>query len=271
MAGGRVPATGEIVSNPGTLWSEEERARRRGYQDQVANSGSLKLSLDYNVPRLGGNRIATAADTDIAFLFPSGGRPAMGLNDDDYSRAAVSLGIEIAAIKAVAEVETSGKAFDDSGRPRILFERHYFHRLTSGKFSGAHPDISNVVSGGYGLFAAQYGKLERAFKLDPDAALRSASWGRFQIMGDNFRAAGFASVREFVLAMARSESEHLNAFTTFVGNDKAMLAALRKKDWATFAAAYNGPGYKKNNYDQKMADAYNRYNAAPASVGIGKP
>jgi rubrerythrin len=90
-------------------------------------------------------------------------------------------------------------------------------------------------------------------------------------MGDNFRAAGFTSVNEFVRAMARAESEHLTAFTKFVGHDKTMLAALRKKDWATFAAAYNGPGYKKNNYDKKMADAYNRYNSAQPSATGSKP
>ncbi|MDD4881534.1 MAG: N-acetylmuramidase domain-containing protein [Gallionellaceae bacterium] len=70
-----------------------------------------------------------------------------------------------------------------------MYERHYFHRLTNGKYSKKHPDISNSLSGGYGKFSAQYGKLERAFNLDPEAALKSASWGRFQIMGNNHQAA----------------------------------------------------------------------------------
>jgi hypothetical protein len=211
------------------------------------------------------------ADSDVGFLFSQCRSPVTGLSDADYSSAATSLGVEIAAIKAVAEVETSGKAFDESGRPRILFERHYFHRLTSGKYSAKHPDISNATAGGYGKFSAQYGKLKQAFKLDPDAALSSASWGRFQIMGDNFRAAGFTSVKAFVIAMTTAESEHLKAFTSFVASNKAMLAALRKKDWAAFAAAYNGPGYKKNNYDTKMEAAYNGYKPKQAPAAARKP
>lgn len=215
--------------------------------------------------------LAHQSEPDLLFLFTQCRNPSTGLNDADYQEAATSLGVEIAVIKAIAEVETNGKPFEESGRPRILFERHYFHRLTNGKYSEKYPDISNVMAGGYGKFSAQYDKLERAFKLDPDAALRSASWGRFQIMGDNFRAAGFESVRDFVLAMTISESEHLKAFTHLVSSNAIMLDALRKKDWAAFAAAYNGPGYKINNYDNKMAESYNHFRAAKAFTVVGKP
>lgn len=92
--------------------------------------------------------------------------------------------------------------------------------------------FSNAKQGGYGKFSAQYAKLEEAYRLAPEAALRSASWGRFQIMGANFKAAGFTSVEAFVLAMSRAESEHLKAFTHFVMSNKAMLSALREHDWA---------------------------------------
>jgi hypothetical protein len=203
-------------------------------------------------------------ESDVGFLFRLCVAPAAGLCEADYSAAATSLDVEIAAIRAVAEVESSGSAFDDCGRPRILFERHYFHRLTAGKYDTHHPDISNSTSGGYSKFSAQYGKLERAYALDPDAALRSASWGRFQIMGDNYKAAGFASVGEFVRAMTKSESEHLKAFVNFVGSHKTMLSALRNKDWPGFAAAYNGPRYKENNYDAKLGDAYGRFKLGEA-------
>jgi hypothetical protein len=126
--------------------------------------------------------------------------------------------------------------------------------------------ISQHKGGGYGKFSAQYNKLEEAWRLDPDAALRSASWGRFQIMGDNFKAAGFTSASAMVLAHTRAEYEHLMAFVHFVSNTKGMQAALRKKDWATFASAYNGKGYKENTYDTKMAQAYARVMAeAPHS------
>jgi len=200
---------------------------------------------------------------DLSFLFMQCLNPSKGLTEQDYKTAAAKIDVEVATIKAVAEVESSGSAFDDDGRPKILFERHYFHRLTGGKYDGKHADISNKKSGGYGKFSAQYGKLERAYHLNADAALRSASWGKFQIMGDNYKAAGFSTVQAFVMALTKAESEHLHAFTSFVGHNKSMLKALKNKDWAEFAAKYNGPKYKQNKYDSKLKDAYERHKPKP--------
>ena len=198
-------------------------------------------------------------------LFRACRNPQVGLTDEDYAAAASVLGVDPATIKAVAEVETSGSAFDTMGRPRILFERHYFHRLTLGRHDAHHAAISSRAAGGYGKFSAQYAKLEEAYGLDPDAALGSASWGRFQIMGSNYRAAGFSSVREFVRALTRSEGAHLSAFVQFVGHDKGMSHALQRQDWADFARAYNGKGFKKNLYDSKLKAAYDRFAAEEAA------
>jgi len=152
---------------------------------------------------------ATPVAPRLEFLFQNRLNPARGLSEEDYAIAARTLDVDVASIKAVAEVETAGEAFGQNGRPKILFERHYFHRFTNGNFDNVHPAISNHRAGGYGRFSVQYTKLETAYQLNPNAALRSASWGRFQIMGDNFRAAGYDSVVEFVLAMTRSEAAHL--------------------------------------------------------------
>jgi hypothetical protein len=205
------------------------------------------------------------SDPDLSYLFTRTLDPQRGLADDDFAAAADSLGIEVAMIKAVAQVESPRGPFDPKGRPEILFERHYFHRLTSGAFDQSDPDISNSSSGGYGKFSAQYGKLQRAYALAPDAALRSASWGRFQIMGDNHQAAGFPSAAAFVQAVATSEAEHLKAFVNFVKSNSKMASALRNKDWAGFAARYNGPGYAANQYDKKLKAAYDGFSAAAAA------
>ncbi|MDQ6640790.1 MAG: N-acetylmuramidase family protein [Pseudomonadota bacterium] len=206
--------------------------------------------------------------SDVGFLFRSCLNPARGI--DAYAAAATALGVDVATIQAVADVETSGEAFDGFGRPRILFERHYFHRLTAGRFDLAHARVSAKAAGGYGKFSAQYGKLEEAYTLDADAALRSASWGRFQIMGDNFIAADYSSAQAFVQAMARSEEAQLQAFVSFVPSRRSMADALRRRDWAGFAKAYNGPGYAKNHYHTKLAAAYARL-AAPSAPAPTKP
>ena len=203
----------------------------------------------------------TAVEPDVSFLFRMCLNPKQGLDKQSYDDAAKLLEAESAAIQAVSEVETSGKAFDDEGRPRILYERHYFHRLTHGRYDHLHPDISNATRGGYGKFSAQYGKLEKAYALDPAAALKSASWGRFQIMGSNFHTAGYSSVQGFVLALTQSEANHLQAFANFVKANKTLHEALKKKDWAAFAKGYNGSSYKDNNYDTKLEQAYKKLSA----------
>ncbi|MFB9080551.1 N-acetylmuramidase domain-containing protein [Flavobacterium procerum] len=38
-----------------------------------------------------------------------------------------------------------------------------------------------------------------------------------------------------------------------------MIALLRNKNWASFALKYNGPAYKTNKYDEKLARAYAKY------------
>lgn len=188
------------------------------------------------------------------------------LSDDDYAAAAQALGCQVAAIKAVAEVESKESPFDAKNRPTILYERHIFARATvpPGKFNASHPDLSAKAGygpGGYGTKDAQYGKLARAYALDPEAALKAPSWGKFQILGINHKDCGYASVTEFVGAMTVSEREHLRAFARFVAASSTRLKALRNLDWAEFARLYNGPEYAKFKYDQKMAAAYRKFAA----------
>jgi hypothetical protein len=45
------------------------------------------------------------------------------------------------------------------------------------------PDISNPKPGGYKGGAGEYSRLEAAMTLDKEAALKSASWGLAQVMG----------------------------------------------------------------------------------------
>lgn len=42
--------------------------------------------------------------------------------------------------------------------------------------------------------------------------------------------------------------------------------ALRARDWPAFARGYNGPGYRRNAYDTKLAKAYARYAVAYAAA-----
>lgn len=189
------------------------------------------------------------------------------LSERGYFIAASDLGVDVATIKAVAEVESAGDGFTADGRVKILFERHKFHSLTHGQFD-SDPDISNRTAGGYGAAGAhQYARFSKAFALDADAAMKSASWGKFQIMGFNHKAAGFDTVGAFVDAMKVSEDEQLKAFVNVI-KSFGLAGELRNHDWAGFARQYNGMGYKKNRYDTKMAAAYRKFSSAKVETHL---
>lgn len=188
--------------------------------------------------------------------------PATPMTDAAVENAAQKIGCAVAAVRAVLDVESQGGFLPDT-RPKILFERAYFCRLTGGKYNQSNPGISATTWGGYQGGAAEYVRLEEAISLDRDAALRSASWGAFQIMGNNFTACGFPSVDDFVNAMVAGEPQQLDAFVAFV--KKAGLDdELSRLDWAGFARGYNGPAYQANKYDLKLAAAYNFHMAGGA-------
>lgn len=182
------------------------------------------------------------------------------LNDDDFKKAAIELQCLPTAIKAVAEVEAAGKGFLDSGEPKILFERHIFSKLTKRKFDRTYPSVSSRNPGGYKGGQAEHGRLNLAAELDREAALKSASWGKFQILGQNFQQCGFGTLQEFINAVYQSEQQQLQAFVQFIKNDKRLVKAIRSLDWQLFASVYNGPAYTKNKYDEKMEAAFNRLN-----------
>lgn len=196
--------------------------------------------------------------------------PVIGLGTADFQAAADRLGCTVAQIRAVDELESAGSGFlpGEPLLPKILFEAHIFDRETSGRFRAAHPTLSSA-SWNRSLYAGGRGewpRLERAMQLDRAAALRSASVGRYQIMGFNHAAAGFATVDAFWDAMRASERHHLDAFCAFIEGRK-LVAALQQisnvhADCIPFARGYNGAGYAANDYHVKLARAHKKWSGA---------
>ena len=164
-----------------------------------------------------------------------------------------------AELWSVLSVETSGCGFMTDRRPKILFERHIFSRLTGHKFDADDSDISQPSAGGYGPSGAhQYDRLNAAMQLDAEAALQSASWGLGQIMGENFHDAGYPSVDAMVADMVASEDCHLQAMLKFIAAQD-LLGPLTQHNWGSFACCYNGPNYVANNYDGQLGHFYSLY------------
>jgi hypothetical protein len=175
----------------------------------------------------------------------------------DYKIAAKNVGSDVATIQAVAEVEAAGSGFFGDGRPKILLEAHWFSAFTDGKYDFSNPDVSSPVwnrrlyIGGVG----EWDRLYKAFRLDRTAALKSTSWGLGQIMGFNHVDAGYRDVESFVLDMHQSEGKQLTAMFNFI-KANGLGGFLATRDWAGFAQRYNGEGYRVNQYDSKLAAAY---------------
>jgi len=191
------------------------------------------------------------------------------ITEQDYHLAATLLGCEVASIKAVAEVESRGAGFDEQGRLKILFEPHIFWQQL--EEVGINP-VDHIKGNTdilakkwnpslYGKYSVQWDKMKRAAVIHEKAAMMSASYGMFQIMGFNCVAAGYPNIWAFINALALGEGEHLRAVSTLIAN-KNWDRQLRAKDWAKFAELYNGSSYKDNKYDIKLQIAYNKYKNA---------
>lgn len=180
---------------------------------------------------------------------------------------AQSNGIEAAALLAVAEVESGGRALfpiNDRKEPAIRFEGHYFDRRLSGHIrdQARKAGLSAPQAGGVRNPKTQRERwllLERATAIHKKAALESTSWGLGQVMGAHWEWLGYTSVDELVAEARGSVSGQVKLMLRFI--DKAGLkATLQAKDWRNFARRYNGPAFARNQYDTRMAAAHERWN-----------
>jgi hypothetical protein len=194
---------------------------------------------------------------------------ATKMQPDDIVATAHELDIEPAALRAIMAIEAAGSGFDASGRPKALFERHHFYRWL---IKNNKPDVlaaaaeANLAYPKWGTKPypkgsdAVYAEIEAAYKMAPEEALLSTSWGLGQIMGSNWVATGTGSVEEMVREAMESEGNQLRHMANFI-KSTGLIDEIQNKDWAGFAKKYNGPAYAQNQYDVKLASAYERFSA----------
>ncbi|MES2049270.1 MAG: N-acetylmuramidase domain-containing protein [Pseudomonadota bacterium] len=225
------------------------------------------------------------------------------ITDQQWKDTATRLDCEPAVLKAFAEVESGGRSSfwrlnktDGASIPAILYERHYFSHITNNKYDKTHPDISwstpyrmksllgtkdTKMNDGkvnvddiYSSYSSSYLRLINAYRLVPDAALKSCSWGKFQIMGENFKLCGQADIDTFVQKMCTSEASQIALIAEFIrnkprawknpkdkklGKEISLWDAVKAKNWAAIAFNYNGPSYKTYQYDTQMKAAYEKH------------
>jgi len=180
----------------------------------------------------------------------------------DYKSLAAKLGIKEAVLRAVVDVESQGDGFLPDGKPKILFEPHIFWKqlkaqgIDPNKVRKGNEDILYPTwqQGKYGKVSEQHTRLNRAMKINAQAAFESASYGAYQILGNNWKSLGYLTYHEFV-ADAYTEEGQIDMFTRFLKINK-LIPSLQKLDFNTFALKYNGAAAAKNKYGEKINQAY---------------
>lgn len=199
--------------------------------------------------------------TRAAILSVFANRRAPAATEHEVRGFAWRLGGSYQQLRAVARVESAGSGFDDAGRPKALFERHYAWKRLRVKI----PLLSDPVPGGYTIDADRDGindsweKIADLAMRNPGVAFESASFGKFQIMGAWAERLGYAGAVHFAWALTRSEAEHYEALCRYIERFglKAAFQALSTdpETCRAFAAGYNGPAYARGRYHEKLAEA----------------
>lgn len=199
--------------------------------------------------------------TRQAILDTFANRNAPAVKNADLIALARRLGCSVAQIRAVAKVESAGSGFFPSGRPKLLWERHYFWR----RLRIIIPLLSNPKAGGYTTDADRDGindnweKMADAMMRNPTFAVESASWGKFQVMGAWWKQLGYRSSFDFAWRMRTSELEHYEVLARYVEKNglRPALRALSPdpETCRAFAEGFNGPAYERGGYHRKLAAA----------------
>ncbi|MCH5238755.1 MAG: N-acetylmuramidase family protein [Muribaculaceae bacterium] len=235
---------------------EEATSEEKGQSDEINNylTDSDSVAL-VSTPSLLINEVdSVGKDAEERYLH---------LTEDDFALVAEELDVEVAAIKAVVEIE-AGKAmkgFWAPGIPVINFDRTMYNKYTSKAASTEGAKGEKVPEGLKGYALKEWTELINARKVNAQGANMGTFWGMFQIGGFNYKLCGCESVDEFVKRMAYSELEQLQLFAVFITRT-GMVESLRKKNWSAFARRYNGPSYAKRGYHTKMAKAYAKYSGS---------
>lgn len=193
----------------------------------------------------------------------------------DKQNAAIKFGLEYKNVAAVMTVEAAGSGYGPDGKLKIQFEPLVFHnelvkrhidhtfeviyKVVAGKRVVDKYKITqggNVIVNGVEGQTSEYIAYNTALLINKEAAMLSTSFGLGQIMGFNHLAAGYTEVADMIQAFMESEYNQLIGMLMFIKANPSMFNALKNKNWAAFAEKYNGPGYKSNNYDVKLAHAY---------------
>lgn len=190
---------------------------------------------------------------------------------DEIEKAAREFGLEPKALLAIAELESAGQVFakvDGRSEPLIRFEGHYFDRRLSGekqeaaRAAGLASPIAGAVANPRSQ-AARWQLVAQAAEIDRQAAYESTSWGLGQVMGAHWQWLGFDTVDGLVEEARSGAAGQARLMARYIDRS-GLTTALNAHDWETVGHGYNGPGFARNGYHLKLAEAYRQQVEGPA-------
>ena len=228
------------------------------------------ISKGKNVGSAGADGIIGKATKQATFeLFRD--LKAQAISNDELKQMSVLLGDSTgtARIRAVAEVESAGSGWFNTGHVKILYERHKFWKYNNDTSAPKSTFFNYPTGGNYTIDADNndindsWEKLLRACEYDPMGAFMSVSMGKFQVMGYHYKDMGFENPWDMMLSLVANEVNHYNLLVKYVLVNNLKNAFLKidtkAENCVAFAKAYNGPAYSKYSYHSKIAGAYSKY------------
>lgn len=174
--------------------------------------------------------------------------------------------IPLARLLAFIEVESGGRGFDPkTGKIVLQYEPAVFSRATGiarSKDNNWAWD-ENVVD----VQSKEWEAFNEAFtKVDKVKAMESTSWGLPQIMGFNYKQAGYNSVGEMLDDYKRGELQQVVSLIKFIQGSSKLYKAVMEGDYEEIANRYNGASHRalalKNGwkpYPDKLKEAEEKY------------
>lgn len=160
-------------------------------------------------------------------------------------------GLAARVLHAIQTVESRGR--DDV----LRFEPHLFVRKRpdlEGRIpytpKGAPSQMWSVVRSETDRLA-----FNRAFKLAPEEAVLSTSFGSYQVMGWALLPEGANPAAAVAKFWAWPDAVSDRMFARWIERNPAAKQAARAKNWVEFARRYNGGGQKEH-YGRMIAQAY---------------
>ena len=155
-------------------------------------------------------------------------------------QVAAALNIDVEVIMAIGAVESGGR----SG-PTLRFEPHLFHRDASSAEAAKVPFTAHSPPPTYSRVGKETKKpaFDHAYTVNKKAAIRSTSWGMYQVLGGHLLKK-YGPDPDRALAAFYNDPDAVSYVllqSWMEGSPKARKAA-QEKDFVSFAGYYNGGG-----------------------------